>query len=85
MAVQTLIILNQYADELPYILSDTDYLLKYRCDLKSAVLRAKASPRSLFKGYNVCIAAHVQPPVQTLCAIVRFSGGNVSPSTFTQI
>ncbi|KAF7819070.1 PAX-interacting protein 1 [Senna tora] len=68
---------GQFVDELPYILNDQDYLLKYRSDLKSAVLRAKACPGALFKGYNLCIAAHVQPPAKTLSAIVRSAGGNV--------
>ncbi|RDX97208.1 Mediator of DNA damage checkpoint protein 1, partial [Mucuna pruriens] len=68
---------NYYSDELPHILNDTDYLLKYKSDLKSAVFRAKASPHALFKGYNICIAAHVQTPAKLLSAIVRSAGGNV--------
>ncbi|KAG5055082.1 hypothetical protein JHK85_007592 [Glycine max] len=67
---------GRFVDELPHILNDTDYLLKYKSDLKNAVLRAKASPDALFKGYNICIAAHVQTP-KTLSAIVRSAGGNV--------
>lgn len=58
--------------------------MKYKSDLKSAVFRAKASPRALFKGYNICIAAHVQTPAKTLSAIVRSAGGNVSPLLFLQ-
>ncbi|KAK7244490.1 hypothetical protein RIF29_39313 [Crotalaria pallida] len=68
---------GRFVDELPHILNDEDYQLKYKSDLKSAVFRAIASPRALFKGYNVCIAAHVQVPAQTLVAIVRSAGGNV--------
>ena len=75
----TVTYLNQFADELPYILNDKDYLLKYKSDLKSAVLRANASPQALFKGYDVCISAHVQPPAKTLSAIVMSAGGKVSP------
>ncbi|KAL2320707.1 hypothetical protein Fmac_029676 [Flemingia macrophylla] len=67
--------LNFY--EAPHILNDTDYLLKYKSDIKSAVFRAKARPHALFKGYNICIAAHVQTPAKTLSAIVRSAGGNV--------
>lgn len=69
---------NEYADELPHILNDEDYLLKYKSDLRSAVFWAKASPHALFKGYNICIAANVQTPAETLSAIVRSAGGNVS-------
>ncbi|XP_054782488.1 uncharacterized protein LOC129289715 isoform X2 [Prosopis cineraria] len=68
---------GKFVDELAYILDDKDYLLKYRSDLKAAVLQAKANPRALFKGYDVCIADHVQPPAKTLSAIVSSAGGNV--------
>ncbi|XP_020234487.1 uncharacterized protein LOC109814462 isoform X2 [Cajanus cajan] len=68
---------GRFVDELPHILNDTDYLLKYKSDLKSAVFRAKASPHALLKGYNICIAAHVQTPAKTLSAIVKSAGGNV--------
>ena len=79
IGILTVTYLNQFADELPYILNDKDYLLKYKSDLKSAVLRAKASPQALLKGYDVCISAHVQPPAKTLSAIVMSAGGKVSP------
>ncbi|KAK2985536.1 hypothetical protein RJ640_015861 [Escallonia rubra] len=64
-------------NEMPFILEDEDYKLKYRIDLKDAMLRAKASPQALLKGYDVCLAAHVHPTVSTLSAIVRSAGGNV--------
>ncbi|KAK2975284.1 hypothetical protein RJ640_001133, partial [Escallonia rubra] len=63
-------------NEMPFILEDEDYKLKYRIDLKDAMLRAKASPQALLKGYDVCLAAHVHPTVSTLSAIVRSAGGN---------
>jgi hypothetical protein len=69
---------------LPYILNDEEYVLKYRTELKCAVLKAKASPRALLKGYYVCIAAHVQPPAKTLSAIVRSAGGEVSLKKLTE-
>lgn len=53
-------------------------MLKYKAELKDAVLRAKARPQALLKGYSVCIAKHVQPPFRTLSAIVESAGGNVS-------
>ncbi|KAI5427184.1 uncharacterized protein LOC127126386 isoform X2 [Lathyrus oleraceus] len=68
---------GRFVDESPHILNDEDYLLKYRLDLRSAVFRAKACPRALFKGYNICIAANVQSPAETLSAIVSSAGGNV--------
>ncbi|GKC92680.1 chaperone protein DnaJ 49 [Tanacetum coccineum] len=42
----------------------------------TVMLRARASPRTLLKGFQVYLAAHVQPPINTLSAIVRFAGGN---------
>ncbi|PWA80729.1 Acyl-CoA N-acyltransferase [Artemisia annua] len=41
------------------------------------VLRARANPGALLKGFEVWLAAHVQPPIDTLSAIVRSAGGNV--------
>lgn len=67
-----------FADELPYILHDEEYVVRYGAELSSAVLRARGSPQGLLKGYNVYIAAHVQPPAKMLSTIVKFSGGNVS-------
>nr|XP_043620177.1 uncharacterized protein LOC122592029 [Erigeron canadensis] len=68
---------GQFVDEMPYILKDLEYESKYRTDLKSTVLRARTSPGALLKGFKVCLAAHVQPPVNTLSAIVTSAGGTV--------
>ncbi|KAM7500101.1 hypothetical protein LguiA_024515 [Lonicera macranthoides] len=68
---------GRFVDELPFILKDEDYEMKYRTELKDAVLRAKASPRALLKGRNICLADHVQPQLSTLSAIVKSAGGNV--------
>ena len=65
------------ADESPFILEDDEYIFKYRAQLRSVILRAKASPRALLKGYSVYLAPHVQPPVETLSTIVKFAGGKV--------
>lgn len=46
--------------------------------MRTAVLRAKARPGSLFKGYNISLAAHVEPPVKILSAIIKSAGGEVS-------
>ncbi|XP_057438020.1 uncharacterized protein LOC130730128 isoform X2 [Lotus japonicus] len=68
---------GRFVDELPHILNDKDYRLKYKFDLESAVFRAKARPHALFKGYYICITAHIQSATKTLSAIVRSAGGNV--------
>ncbi|KAG6694331.1 uncharacterized protein LOC122276049 isoform X3 [Carya illinoinensis] len=68
---------GRFVDEFLYVLNDEEYMLRYKAELKHAVLRAKASPQALLKGYYVCIAAHVQPPAKTLSAIVRSAGGEI--------
>ncbi|OVA13858.1 GNAT domain [Macleaya cordata] len=67
---------GRFVDELPFVLQDEDYSLKYKSELKDVVLRAKANPRGLLKGYEICFAKHVQPPVNTLSAIVKSAGGH---------
>ncbi|XP_048322061.2 uncharacterized protein LOC107431598 isoform X5 [Ziziphus jujuba] len=68
---------GRFVDELPYLLNDEEYAAKYRTEMRAAVLKAKESPGALLKGYNVCIATHVQPPARTLSAIVKSAGGDV--------
>ncbi|KZV57858.1 hypothetical protein F511_03427 [Dorcoceras hygrometricum] len=68
---------GRFVDEMPFILKDDDYITKFRCDLKSAVLRAKANPNALLKGLDIWPATHVQPPASTLSAIIMSAGGNV--------
>lgn len=59
-------------------MKDEDYENKYGTELKVAVLQARARPNCLLKGYDLCLAAHVQPPVSSLLAIIKSAGGNVS-------
>ncbi|KAK6149101.1 hypothetical protein DH2020_016626 [Rehmannia glutinosa] len=68
---------GRFVDEMPFVLEDEDYRTKYRTELKRAVLRAKASPSALLKGLDIWLSAHVQPPANTLSAIVKSAGGNV--------
>lgn len=59
-------------------MEDEDYLSKYKCKLKDAVLRAKANPRSLLNGYHFCLARHIQPSFDILSTIIESAGGDVS-------
>ncbi|XP_073018693.1 uncharacterized protein [Primulina eburnea] len=68
---------GRFVDEMPFILKDDDYVTKYRCELKSAMFRAKVNPNALLKGLDIWPATHVQPPASTLSAIVKSAGGNV--------
>ncbi|XP_052177059.1 uncharacterized protein LOC127791239 isoform X2 [Diospyros lotus] len=69
---------GRFVDEMPFILKDEEYELKYRTELTDAVQRARERPQALFSGYQVCLAPHLQPPVGTLSAIVRSAGGDVT-------
>ncbi|KAK9154757.1 hypothetical protein Sjap_002237 [Stephania japonica] len=68
---------GRFVGELPFILEDEDYTLKYRSGLRDAVLRAKSCPRALFKGYDFCFAKHVQPSADILSAIANSAGGKI--------
>lgn len=68
---------GRFADELPFIVQDEDYLMKFRVDLKEAVLRARENPGKLLKGYTVCLTTHVNLPIETLAAIIWSAGGKV--------
>lgn len=59
-------------------MEDEEYKVKYKSELNDAVLRAKERPYALLKGYDVYLAANVQPPAKLLAAIVQTAGGNVS-------
>ncbi|XP_039128831.1 uncharacterized protein LOC120264968 isoform X3 [Dioscorea cayenensis subsp. rotundata] len=68
---------RKFLGEEHYILEDEDYLSKYKCKLKDAVLRAKANPRSLLNGYHFCLARHIQPSFDILSTIIESAGGDV--------
>ncbi|CAH9131726.1 unnamed protein product [Cuscuta epithymum] len=68
---------GRFVDEMPFILKDEDYEVKYGIELKEAVFRTRVHPQSLLDGYDICLAAHVQPPASMLSAIVKSAGGNV--------
>ncbi|GAA0171031.1 hypothetical protein LIER_25165 [Lithospermum erythrorhizon] len=68
---------GKFIDEMSFVLKDENYESKYKTELKSTVLRARANPRALLKGYDICIAAGSQPPVSNLSAITKSAGGNV--------
>ncbi|XP_020275882.1 uncharacterized protein LOC109850310 isoform X2 [Asparagus officinalis] len=68
---------RKFLGETPFILEDEDYLLKYKFELKDAVNRAKLKPHSLFRGYNICLAKHIQPSVDVILSIIKATGGKV--------
>ncbi|KAL8095318.1 uncharacterized protein LOC141689960 [Apium graveolens] len=68
---------GRFVDERSFLLKDDEYEVKYRTELKTAVLRAMANPLALFRGYDICIADHVQPPASTISKIATCAGGKV--------
>ncbi|URD93148.1 BRCA1 C Terminus (BRCT) domain [Musa troglodytarum] len=68
---------GRFLEESQFILEDEDYLLKYKTDLRNVVNRAKTNPKSLLRGYHVCLPKHTQPSVGILSTIIRSAGGNV--------
>ncbi|XP_072960866.1 uncharacterized protein [Typha angustifolia] len=67
---------GMFVGESEYILKDEEYLMKYKCELRDAVIRAKADPCSLFRGYSVFLAQHIQPSFGVLSVIIKSAGGN---------
>ncbi|CAL9047272.1 unnamed protein product, partial [Musa banksii] len=68
---------GRFLEESQFILEDEDYLLKYKTDLRNVVNRAKTNPKSLLRGYDVCLTKHIQPSVGIVSTIIRSAGGNV--------
>lgn len=68
---------GRFVEEMPFILNDEDYECKYGTELKLAVLQARANPNCLLKGYDICLSAHVKPPLPSLSTVIKSAGGNV--------
>ncbi|XP_020690991.2 uncharacterized protein LOC110105727 isoform X2 [Dendrobium catenatum] len=68
---------GKFLDESQHILEDEDYHVKYKCKLSDAVIRARANPHSLLRGYQVCLSKHIQPSVNDLSSIISSAGGSV--------
>ncbi|CAN8317837.1 unnamed protein product [Cochlearia groenlandica] len=68
---------SSFTSEAVHILQDEEYQLKYGTDLKSTILRAKARPNSLLKGYDICVGPHVELPIETSSVIIKSAGGNL--------
>ncbi|XP_038972881.1 uncharacterized protein LOC103695462 isoform X2 [Phoenix dactylifera] len=67
---------GRFLGESQFILEDEEYLLKYKSDLRDVVMRAKANPHSLLRGYHVCLAKHIQPSSDVLSTVIKSAGGN---------
>ncbi|KAG8069018.1 hypothetical protein GUJ93_ZPchr0005g14637 [Zizania palustris] len=69
---------GKFLGEGEYVLEDEEFKVKYKSELRNAVLRAKERPCSLFSGYTFCLTKYIQPSVNVLSAIIRSSGGKLA-------
>jgi hypothetical protein len=71
------------AGEEQYVLEDEEYRMQYKCELRDAVMRAKERPCSLFSGYTFCLSKYIQPSVDVLQCIIRYTGAKVTSQQAT--
>ncbi|KAH7330824.1 hypothetical protein KP509_20G003800 [Ceratopteris richardii] len=71
---------KRFVDEEPFILKDGAFESKYKTTLGEVIKRRKRMPHGLLQGVCVYPTKHVQPPVETISAIVLSAGGKVVTS-----
>ncbi|KAF0922789.1 hypothetical protein E2562_002041 [Oryza meyeriana var. granulata] len=68
---------GKFIGEAEYVLEDEEFKVKYKSELRSAVMRAKERSCSLFSGYTFCLTKYIQPSVNVLSRIIKSSGGKL--------
>uniref|UniRef100_A0A0D9WFW9 BRCT domain-containing protein n=1 Tax=Leersia perrieri TaxID=77586 RepID=A0A0D9WFW9_9ORYZ len=68
---------GKFIGEEEYVLEDEEFKVKYKCELRGAVMRAKERPCSLFSGCTLCLTKNIQPSISVLSHIIKSSGGKV--------
>ncbi|XP_006655259.1 uncharacterized protein LOC102720432 [Oryza brachyantha] len=68
---------GKFIGEAEYVLEDEEFKVKYKSELRGAVMRAKERPCSLFSGYTFCLTKYIQPSVNVLSRIIESSGGKI--------
>lgn len=66
---------SKFVGEIPYVLKDKDFELKYGAKVEDVVLKASANPHALLNDFHVYLTPHVQPQVEDLSAIIMAAGG----------
>lgn len=66
-----------FAEEVAFILKDAAFENKYKTTLEDVIKKRKQWPHGLLQGMSIYPTQHVQPPVDTLSAIVLSAGGKV--------
>ncbi|KAB8099202.1 hypothetical protein EE612_029124 [Oryza sativa] len=68
---------GKFVGEAEYVFQDDEFKVKYKSELRDAVVRAKERPCSLFSGYTFCLTKNIQPSVNVLSRIIKSSGGKL--------
>jgi hypothetical protein len=72
-----LLLFSAFLGEAEYVFQDDEFKVKYKSELRDAVVRAKERPCSLFSGYTFCLTKNIQPSVNVLSRIIKSSGGKL--------
>ncbi|MCO5580772.1 hypothetical protein L7F22_034642 [Adiantum nelumboides] len=68
---------EMFVDEKAFILKDGVFESKYKTTLQDVIKRRRQLPHGLLEGMCIYPTKHVQPPVETMSAIVLSAGGKV--------
>lgn len=78
LSPSNLLLFSAFLGEAEYVFQDDEFKVKYKSELRDAVVRAKERPCSLFSGYTFCLTKNIQPSVNVLSRIIKSSGGKVT-------
>ena len=78
MLFSYLALLCCFVGEAEHVLDDEEYKMKYKSEMRDAVMRAKERPCLLFSGYTFCLTKHIEPSPGVLSPVIKSSGGKVT-------
>uniref|UniRef100_A0A452YZL8 BRCT domain-containing protein n=14 Tax=Triticinae TaxID=1648030 RepID=A0A452YZL8_AEGTS len=68
---------GKFVGEAEHVLDDEEYKMKYKSEMRDAVMRAKERPCLLFSGYTFCLTKHIEPSPGVLSPVIKSSGGKI--------
>ncbi|KAM3403714.1 hypothetical protein ACQJBY_007064 [Aegilops geniculata] len=68
---------GKFVGEAEHVLDDEEYRMKYKSEMRDAVMRAKERPCLLFSGYTFCLTKHIEPSPGVLSPVIKSSGGKI--------
>lgn len=71
---------KKFIEEAPFVLKDEAFECKYKTTLEIVIKRGKQRPHGLLQGMCIYPTKHVQPPLETVSAIILSGGGKVLSS-----